>query len=408
MDVGQNRCVDSLAGHRVALVSRIFAPEPGAASLRLGVLARRIHDRGASMTVYTSSPPRGMPQSGFDEPYEISRAPVLRDRAGYVRGYVQYLSFDLPALFRVLTARRFDAIIVEPPPTTGLFIRIAASLRRTPYHFFAADVWSEAAAVAGSPAIVVRVVRAFERFVYAGARSVFAVSPSVADRVNEVCPTALVHVVGNGFDAEVFRPDGDARDQIRPYLLYAGTASEVHGAAIFVEALRTVVKIVPDVRVVFIGQGSDREAIAAAAAAVAPGAVEMLPRLSPEETAEWIRGAHATLASMRPGGYDAFPTKIYASIGCGVPVIYAGGGAGRVFAEQSNVGWAVNYDALEVAEAMVQALQHSRTVSDTEHLARWAHDHWSMTAVADRIVDVLTTDTAPLGSGSHDQRGEIE
>lgn len=391
--------MDSLKGHRIVLVSRIFAPEPGAASLRLRALAHHLHDRGADVRVYTSAPPRGMTASR--EPFEVRRAPVLRDREGYVRGYLQYLSFDVPAFFRVLAARRSDAIIVEPPPTTGAFLRVAAALRRTPYHFYAADVWSEAAAVAGAPSVVVRMVRAFERFVYRGARSVIAVSDSVAARVRDVHPDARVHVVGNGFDPDVFRFGGTAREDGPPYLLYAGTASEVHGAGIFVDALPMVLADLPDARIVFVGQGADRDSIAAAAAAVAPGAVEILPRHSPEDTAEWIRGARATLASMLPGGYDAFPTKMYASAGCGVPVVYAGEGAGRKFAEVRGVGWAVDYDVAAVARAMIEALRRTPDPADGSRLAAWAHENYSLHAVADRIIGRLG-----LESETHDQHGE--
>ncbi|MDO5500237.1 MAG: hypothetical protein Q4F67_11230 [Propionibacteriaceae bacterium] len=36
-------------------------------------------------------------------------------------------------------------MIVEPPPTTGLVVRVACALRRTPYVYYAADLWSVAA-----------------------------------------------------------------------------------------------------------------------------------------------------------------------------------------------------------------------------------------------------------------------
>lgn len=372
----------------------------------MGALARRLHERGAEVTVFTSTAPPSSNQSVPAEPFRVRRAPVLRDRAGYLRGYLQYMSFDIPAFFRVLFTRRLDAIIVEPPPTTGVFMRIAAALRRVPYLFYAADVWSEAAAVAGSPAMVVRAVRAFERFTYAGARSVLAVSESVADRVKEVCPAADVAIVGNGFDADVFRPYGERVERDAPYLLYAGTASEVHGARIFIDALPAVVAHIPEARVVFIGQGADRDAIAKAAAALAPGTVEFLPRLGAEETSAWIRGANATLASMRPAGYDAFPTKMYASVGCGTPVIYAGDGAGRAFAAQPDVGWAVDYDAGVLAQAMVQALQRVPAMDDAVRLANWARERYSLNAVAERISDEIgrAIDAGVVDPHPHERR----
>ena len=51
-------------------------------------------------------------------PFGISRWPVLRDGGGNVRGYVQYLSFDLPAFFRLLVQRRrtWSCPSRRPPP----------------------------------------------------------------------------------------------------------------------------------------------------------------------------------------------------------------------------------------------------------------------------------------------------
>src|SRR5690554_2771492 len=79
--------VTSLQGLEVAIVSRIYLPEPGAASFRLGALARQLRESGANTTVITSQPPKGYEPSPADhEGILVSRAPVLRDRMGYIRG----------------------------------------------------------------------------------------------------------------------------------------------------------------------------------------------------------------------------------------------------------------------------------------------------------------------------------
>ena len=77
--------------------------------------------------------------------------PVLRDEAGYVRGYAQYMSFDLPLALRLLAGRRPDLVVAEPPPTTGAVVRVIAALRGVPYAYYAADVWSDASQATGAP-----------------------------------------------------------------------------------------------------------------------------------------------------------------------------------------------------------------------------------------------------------------
>src|SRR5699024_11005696 len=155
-------------GLRVTLVSRIFLPEPSAASFRLAALVRALADDGARVDVLTTSPGPGVEQvhgaaggggpgdAGRSStgpagdapcdgmPARVRRAPVLRDATGYVRGYLPYLSFDVPLLWRLLRTRRPDVVLVEPPPTTGAVVRAVCTVRRLPYVYYAADVWSDA------------------------------------------------------------------------------------------------------------------------------------------------------------------------------------------------------------------------------------------------------------------------
>lgn len=386
-----------LTGRRIAIATRIFEPEPGAASLRLSALVRSLADAGASVTVYTAQQPRGYAAVRPDiaERARIRRMPVLRDRGGYIRGYFQYLSFDVPLFFRLLFGPRYDCVISEPPPTTGTVVRIACDIRSTPFIYYAADIWSEAAAVAGTLPLVTRAVRGMESFVATGASAVAAVSESVARRVAEIAPRAKVSTIGNGYDDDVFTLEGSAHESRSPYLLYAGTASEVHGAMIFIDALPAVQRAVPHAQVIFIGQGSEWDAMKARADEVAPGVATFLPRMTASETARWIRGAAATIASVLPDGYEAFPTKMLASAGCGTPVVYTGPEPGYAFANSTDVGWAVEYDVGPVSGAMITALRSTRTPDDRRRLSAWAREHHSLAAVMVRMRALIATVVRP-------------
>src|SRR5690625_423955 len=94
----------------VVLATRIFTPEPAAASLRLSALVDALVEAGHRVTVLTTTTPHG---TEHPPGARVRRWPVLRDRDGYVRGYVQYLSFDIPLALRLLLTRRPDAVVVE-------------------------------------------------------------------------------------------------------------------------------------------------------------------------------------------------------------------------------------------------------------------------------------------------------
>ena len=102
----------------------------------------------------------------------------------------------------------------------------------------------------------------------------------------------------------------------------------------------------------FVGQGSGWEDLAARARGVA--GVRLLPAVSADEADRWMARATATLASLRPGGYDyAYPTKILASLAQGTPVIYAGPGQAARDVHEGGLGVACALDPSQVAEAMV-------------------------------------------------------
>ena len=378
---------------RVTLATRTFTPEPTAAALRLGALARALAAGGDRVRVLTSrlapSVARDAHESGEnDERTEesrglvnVRRAPVLRDRTGAVRGYVSYMSFDLPLLARLLTGPRPDVVVSEPPPTTGAAVRIACAARRVPYVYYCADIVSDAAALAGVPSIVVRTVAGLESFALRGARRVIAVSDGVARRARDL-GARDVAVVPNG----VRVPDAVATGTPEgfptcdgPVFVYAGTVAQWLAPEVFVDAFERARARLGDARLVFVGQGSGWIELAERARGVS--GVEMVPAVSAEEADRWMARATASLASLRPGGYDyAYPTKILASLAQGTPVIYAGPGQAARDVAEGGLGVACGLDADEIAEAMVGLASGTAAWVGAEGARAWVSAHRSVEA----------------------------
>ncbi len=444
------------------VVSRLFAPEPAAAAFRLEALVRALAGSGCDVTVLTSrarpgspppddavlSPTRGAddgdatvpqrpghaPQSSGPGRVRVRRARVLRDKSGYVRGYLPYLSFDVPAALRLLTVRRPDVVVVEPPPTTGAVVRIVCALRRVPYVYYAADIWSDAARSTGSPGPVSGLLARLEGWAMRGARGVVAVSEGVADRVQElagrgnvrrVAGLERVEVVRNGIDTTVFRPRDDDEDGLTDvhagtevattsgaapqrdatpdgapsqYFLYAGTASEWQGAEVFVLALAILRETHPDVELVFLGSGSAWAGLRDLADRAAPGAVHLRAPVAPVEAARWHRHAAGALVSIVPGlGYDfALPTKLFAASASGIPVVFAGPpGVASDVVEEGRLGLAVGHDPEAVATAMAALLDAPEAhdpaldAARAARLAGWTAEHASIARVGERVAGLV-------------------
>ncbi len=398
----------------VTLATRTFTPEPTAAALRLGALARALAAGGNRVRVLTSRLAPSVARdaaSSADDPHgltplereggtqgqgapaetgngegghglvEVRRAPVLRDKTGAVRGYVSYLSFDLPLIARLLTGARSDVVVSEPPPTTGAAVRLACALRRLPYVYYCADIVSDAAALAGVPRPIVRAVAALESFALRGARSVIAVSDGVARRARDLGAKRVV-VVPNGVRVPEAVAGGVPEgfpSCTGPVFVYAGTVAHWLAPEVFVDAFERARASLGDARLVFVGQGSGWEELAARACGV--HGVCLRSAVSADEADRWMARATATLASLRPGGYDyAYPTKILASLAQGTPVIYAGPGQAASDVRDAGLGVACSLDASQVAEAMVAFASDAVTWAGAEGVRAWVRAHRSVDA----------------------------
>jgi glycosyltransferase involved in cell wall biosynthesis len=365
----------------------VYTPEGSAAAYRLGALAGALEDAGYSTTVLTARPPHYRAKDPT-----VRRWPVLRDRSGAVRGYLQYASFDIPLFFRLLFGRRADVVIVEPPPTTGVVARLACALRRTPYVYYAADISSSAARGIGVSPLVVGILRRVESWVLRGARLVLTVSPDVAEELVRLgTRPEHIAVAGTGIDTAAFSLDGSVAAPSDPYFVYGGTMSEIQGAGIFIDAFALVIAEHPTARLKFFGGGVEFDELRRRASE-ASDRIEVHGTVGADELSPWLRGAHAGLASVRPmRGYDfAFATKALVSLSCGTPVIYSGVGPLADIVRENELGWSAEWDAEHVATAMRQALAAPASKKRREELSRWVDDNYSLRAVAERAVNAVS------------------
>jgi len=376
---------------RVVIATRIFGPEVSAASGILRIWAEEFRDRGHEVTVLTAKPPRG---AVIDDPpgIDIRRAPVKRDKQQYVRGYVSYLSFDIPLAFRLLFSRKADLYIVEPPPTTVAVVRVIAWLRRTPYVVRAADYWTEAAELVTRNRLVIGALRRVEAWGLGGARMLFAAHEPLIERFRAVGITTPAVPIGFGADTKDFRYDGQPAPE-PPVFVYGGTYSEWHGPGIFVEAMPAVLEQHPGARLLYYGNGEERAAMQARTRELGiEQQVEFHGPIPPSALSPILASATASVASLAPVPPNdyALATKVYSSLAAGCPVIYTGRGPTVEFLNASDhphAGVAVAYDVVTVASAMSAAAASPLPPEARAELARWSAAEYSLDSIAERVVD---------------------
>lgn len=392
-----------MSAPRVLLASRLFVPEVSAGAFRLGALAAALARRGADVGVVTTTPPSHAPRTPDPAGVRVSRWPVLRDRGGNVRGYLQYASFDVPLALRLLL-RRFDLVVAESPPTTALVVAAVSWLRRRPYAYYAADVWTDGVISMGAHRLVVVLMRWMERRALRGAATILSVSEEVTGRLVALgADPARIATVGNGIDTDVFGPDVAPAAPHERYFVYTGTMSEWQQPEVFVRAFAQLADEFPDVGLRFFGQGAVEPQLRRTAEQLAPGRVRFGGVVRPDQSAAWIRGAVAALVSIAPGiGYDfARPTKTYAAAACGTPVLFAGATTGGDLVRDAGLGEAVGFTPDAVAAAMRAMLAQEADGTTTAlraGRASWARATVSLAAVGERAAAaVLTARRTPGG-----------
>lgn len=376
---------------QVIIASRVYPPEVAAASFRMQMLAEAL-ETDTAVTVLTSRAPSAPANASSDSSIVVRRAPVLRDRTGAIRGYVQYLSFDFPLFFRLLV-RRSSVIIAEAPPTTGIVALVVATLTRRRLIYYPGDIWTDAVKSMGASSVVVAVMRWLESRVLRGADRALAVSPEVAERLVELgARSEKVVLVGNGIDTRVFRPEVLPILPGTRYFVYTGTMSEWQEPSIFIRALAELSDTEVELR--FFGQGAAEAELRTLADELVPGRVYFGGVVPPEESARWIRGAVGALVSIVPGiGYDfARPTKTYAAAACGTPVLFAGASTGGAVVREGGLGEAADFTMDAVRRAMERLLlDHESGVTESMRTQRaeWVRRNASLEAAGARAADAV-------------------
>jgi glycosyltransferase involved in cell wall biosynthesis len=175
--------------------------------------------------------------------------------------------------------------------------------------------------------------------------------------------------------------------------VYAGTYSEWHGAGIFVEAMPSVVKEHPGARLLYYGNGEEREPMRKRAHELGlSDCVEFHGPIPPADLSPILAGATASVASLAPVAANeyALATKVYSSLAAGCPVIFSGVGPTIAFvndAEHPDAGVAMGYEVEAVARAMCAAGVAPLAPAARARLAEWSASRFSLAAIATRVVD---------------------
>jgi glycosyltransferase involved in cell wall biosynthesis len=360
---------------RIGLVTQWYEPETGSAAHPTAI-ARALADRGHDLRVLTGFPsyPLGRVYDGYRMRPRLHETrdgiPLLRvpdapshDRSA-VRRALSLTSFAASATAQVGWLRDADVCLVYlTPATVGL---AAMTLRRrwgVPYALYVQDLWPETVTASGfighegATARVEALLHRWLRRLYAGADGMAAISPTMAETLGARGAVVPPVSIPNWVDEQIFGPLPQVERvhlDDRRWVMYAGGVGELQSLDTALRAL-ALLDDRPDLALAVVGTGVAVPSLQRLADELRLGdRVRFLGGFPMAQMPALIAEADAQLVSLKdlPLFRGTIPSKLQASMACGVPIVCTVAGDAEALVRRSGCGFtATPEDPQSLADA---------------------------------------------------------
>ena len=375
----------------VLCLSQFFPPDGCEGSGRLHDAIRRLVVSGHVVTVVTGqiSYLTGKPFRDYGGRLVVRetdsvgcRVIRLRSIGGYhaslLRRALAFLIFMvMAALVALIQPRPHVVLASSPPPTLGLVGALVGLIRGAPLVYEIRDLWVEDAAALGvvRGGVLLRLLRATERWIESSASILIPVTPGLAARLrNRGTPSEKIMTIPNGVDVERFHPDVDhaaitSRLNLndRFVVACAGALGYNNDLPVLVDAAERL-RDVADVLILVIGDGSERIHAQNEASRRGLRNISFVGWVPKEEVPKYLCAADAAIciALDSPVNHVAYANRAFDAMACGRPLICMIDGLLRELVEASNAG---KFASPGSGDALARAVLDLRNVSAAERHA---------------------------------------
>ncbi len=401
---------------RVLILSQYYKPEPIPKPVEL---AAELAKQGHTVYVLTGLPnyPSGTLYAGFHlrlvQRQVVDGIPVVRTFELPYHGQrvlgrlLNYGSFMLSAPLGSFFLPRCDvAYVWHPPLSVGVAAWMVRLLRGTPFVYDVQDIWPESAVASGllRNGWLVSGMSRLERFVYRRAAHVLVLTEDArSNLIGKGVPREKVSVVPQWAEEDLFiGGDPEAAAGIRKefgwgkrfVVLFAGNIGLVQG-------LETVVRAAgelsgdPSVRIVLVGDGSDKTRLEQVARKIQAGPnLQFVDRQPFERMPAFMAAADALLVHLKSSTLNGFviPSKTFAYMAAARPILMAVSGAGAKLIEQAGAGVVVAPEQPQQLAAAIRSLA-SQPIAAREAMGQrgraYLLEHQSKAKVMKRYFEVL-------------------
>ena len=264
-----------------------------------------------------------------------------------------------------------DVIYASSTPLTVAVPGIVAKFtQRAPLVAEIRDLWPEVPIKLGylNNPVAIFLAKQLEKAFYAASSEVVALSPSMADGVEEVAPKKRVTVIPNASDFERFDVPDEQRAAFRKeqgwgddvVAVYAGGFGMSYQLEWLVDLAAQLRRDgVENVRFVLLGQGSDSDALYQRAKNAGLDADAMfLGRQPKEDVAKYVSAADIALSPLRddPCLEGNSLNKVFDAMAASRPVVFNHGGWLEEAATEHDAGWRLSRDIPTAAKRFAEII----------------------------------------------------
>ncbi len=364
----------------ILFISDNFYPEVNALASRTFDHCKEWVKQGHQVTVVTCVPnfPKGKIYPGYrnklwqEEVMDGIRVvrvwSYITANEGIFRRILDYISYMFSAIIASIFIRKVDIVIGSSPQffnACGAYI--IHLLKRIPWVFEVRDLWPESIKAVGAmkDGWVISLLEKIESYLYQNASLIVCVTNSFEKYILERGgKRSKIKIVTNGINKLLFYPRKKKVSLVKSLNLegkfivgYIGT----HGMAHALETLLRSADILhkegcKDIHFLFIGDGAEKEKLKEYAQKKALSNVTFLDSVSKEDIPSYWSTLDASVTHLRNESLfrTVIPSKLFESIGMGIPVLHGVHGESSDIVKKHQIG--VTFDS-ENPESLVQEIK---------------------------------------------------
>ena len=334
--------MESVVKPSLLFINQHYAPDVAATGQCLADLAEHLANQGYEVDVLASRTRYGAgqvaaPAHEVKDGVRVTRVSTTRfGRSTHLGRLVDYASFYIAVLAKLLFGRRYDGVVfLTTPPLISLVGRVARAIRGQRYGIWSMDLHPEAEIAAGmlkAKSIAARGLAWLDSHAYRGADFVVDLGSYMRDRVlrKGVLPARshTVNIWGGRGDTVVANGPNPLTTHLelenRFVVMYSGNAGIVHDFGAIFEAMRAL-RDDPRVFFLFVGDGPRRAEVEAFAQR--EGIANFTYRdYFPRDLLRYsLSIADVHLISLRqPFVGVSVPSKLYGAMASARPILFVG------------------------------------------------------------------------------------